>query len=141
MEKNEAIAKAEDLLKQVKTIVLATQSEDGYPSPRIMMKNDKNTSVNTVYITTQTGSRKTKELEANSKTAVYYVAEDNSMNVWLTGEAIVTRDKEIREKLWTDYSPRVYPGGVDDPKYTVIVFTPKKLRVRTPGKEIFEYEL
>ncbi|MCR4434848.1 MAG: pyridoxamine 5'-phosphate oxidase family protein [Clostridiales bacterium] len=139
MEKLQAIAKAEELISKVRTLVLATQGLDGYPSARIMM-NAGNKSINPVYFTCQTGSRKTQEIQKNNKASVYYVAEDNSVNVWLEGEAEVTRDKALREKLWQDYSPHVYPEGVDDPRYTVVVFTPRRLRV-SMAREVSEFEL
>ncbi|NLM21926.1 MAG: pyridoxamine 5'-phosphate oxidase family protein [Peptococcaceae bacterium] len=142
MEKAQAIAIAEDMLQRVSTLVLATIGENGFPSARTMRKNAMNKSLETIYFTTQTGSRKTKELAKNNKVSVHYYesGEKGHTCVFLEGEAQVTRDKSVREKLWTERSLRVYPEGVDDPRYTVIIVKPQKLRLAM-GKDSFEFSL
>ena len=142
MEKAQAIATAEEILQRVSTLVLATIGENGFPNARTMRKHAMNKSLETIYFTTETGSRKTKELTNNNKVCVHYyeTGEKGHMCIFLEGEALVTRDKSVREKLWTETSLRRYPQGVDDPNYTVIIEKPQKLRLAM-GKDSFEFSL
>jgi general stress protein 26 len=142
MEKEQAIAVAEGMLQRVPTLVLATIGENGFPDARTMRKNAMNKTLDTIYFTTQTGSRKTAELAKNSKVCVHYYESGEKGNtcICLEGEAEVTRDKSVREKLWTEASLRVYPEGVDDPRFTVIIVKPRKLRIAS-GRDSFEFTL
>ena len=140
MEKDAAISLIEKLMTNPEqTFILSTLTDDGYPDSRLM-GNICQKSINEVYFTCQTGSRKTDELLNNPKSSVYFTV-DNATTVWLYGDASVTREEGVRKKIWNDRMLRIYSDGVDSPRLTVIRFVPKKIRIREKMSAYVEFDL
>ena len=74
-------------------------------------------------ISTNTSSRHVKLLSEHPEACLYFADSETFEGVCLTGRAVPTRDKAMRELLWNDGDEKYYPQGVDDPDYCVIEFT------------------
>jgi len=48
------------------------------------------------------------------------------MGLMLIGVVEVLQDEESRKKLWFDGCEKYYPGGINDPDYSVLCFTAEK---------------
>lgn len=118
--------------------VLSTLTKDGYPDSRLM-GNICDKTIETVYFTCKTGTRKIDEIAQNPKASLYFTLKDTT--VWLYGTASITRDKDIREKIWNDRMLRIYSEGVDSPRLTVIIFKTKKIRYRENNGGYCEFDL
>jgi len=103
---------------------LGTIDEEGYPHIKALMKA-KNNSLEEIWMSTGTSSEKTKQLENNSKTCVYFVNFEKFAGLMLLGETIPKRDSESRNLIWSEGDEQYYPQGVEDPNYTVFHFTAK----------------
>ena len=139
MDKTTILTTVEKLLnKPDQTFILSTLTSDGYPDSRLM-GNICEKSIEEVYFTCQTGSRKTIEIAQNAKCSVYFTCD--TVTVWLYGEATVTTDADVRKKIWNDRMLRIYSAGVDSPNLTVIRFVPAKLRYREQMSGYIELDL
>ena len=115
--------KAELLLEQCDSVVLASVDENGYPRP-VPMSKVKNEGITTIWFSTGTYSEKTKHFEVNPKAGVCFQKEINS--VVMTRDIEVVTDKAEKDALWQDWFIQHFPGGKDDPTYCVLKFTAKR---------------
>lgn len=112
--------KAAKMLDEAQVITVASIDENGYPRPVAMvkLKNEEGT----LYVSTGTTSAKTKHFQTNPKAGVSIVSGGDS--VVYTGEMEVVTDQAVKQALWGDWMLAHFPGGVEDPEYCVLKFTP-----------------
>ena len=77
-------------------------------------------------ISTNTSSGHVKLLSERPDACLYFADSESFEGVCLTGRAVPTRDRALRELLWNDGDEKYYPLGVDDPDYCVIEFTAER---------------
>ena len=139
MDKESIIKLIEERFKEPKQqFVLSTLTVDGYPDSRLM-GNVCDKTIDEVYFTCQTGSRKLEELQNDAKASVYFTFAGTT--VWLYGNASFTRDEAVRKKIWNERLLRIYPEGIDSPRLTVIRFATKKVRFSNKRNEYIEFDL
>ena len=93
-------------------------------------------------ISTNTSSRHVRLLSENPAACLYFADSETFEGVCLTGRAVPTRDKSLRELMWNDGDEKYYPLGVDDPDYCVIEFTADKAEYyRYDGKGTLDAEV
>ena len=113
--------KAAQIVAAAEVVTVASIDENGYPRPVAMVKlKDKNGGI---YFSTGTSTAKTAHFKANSKAGISIVEGENS--VVYTGEMEIVTDQRVKESLWDDWMLPHIPGGVNDPQYCVLKFTPK----------------
>jgi general stress protein 26 len=118
--KMEIVKKAIDLLGRCSDVTLASVNENGYPRICVMSKC-KAEGVKKIYMSTGTESKKTAHFKVNPKASV--CARHGGDCMTLIGTMEVTRDPALRKDLWKDDFFEHFPGGIDDPTYTILVFT------------------
>ncbi|MGC9393386.1 MAG: pyridoxamine 5'-phosphate oxidase family protein, partial [Anaerolineae bacterium] len=94
----------------------------GFPNIKAMLKME-NEGLKTVWLSTNTSSRRVAQLFRDPKACLYFVDMEGWMGLMLVGEMEVLQDAASRQRLWRDGFERYYPQGVDDPDYTVLRFT------------------
>lgn len=114
--------KAAQLVANAQVITLASIDENGYPRPVAIVKiKDEN---GAIYVATGTNTAKTAHFKANPKAGVSIVEGCNG--VTYTGEVEIVTDDATKRSLWSDWMLPHFPnGGVEDPEYCVLKFTPK----------------
>lgn len=113
--------KAAQLVATAEIITVASIDENGYPRPVTLVKlKDKNGGI---YVATGTSSAKTAHFRANPKAGVSIVEGENS--VVYTGEMEIVTDEALKRVLWSDWMQPHFRGGVEDPEYCILKFTPK----------------
>ena len=96
--------------------------EDGHPAiRRVFCAWHKG--IGGHLISTNTSSGHVRLLGEHPKACLYFADSETFEGVCLTGRAVPTRDRALRELLWNDGDEKYYPLGVDDPDYCVIEFT------------------
>ena len=110
------------LVNGVRTIVVSSVDENGYPNAKQMFKM-KHDGLNKFWFSTNTSSLRANQFLKNPKASLYFVGENNGL--MLIGEMKVCLDQESREMLWVDGAEKYYPLGVNDPDYCVFEFTSK----------------
>jgi general stress protein 26 len=121
-----AVAAGLKLMKRSKTCMLGTMGEDGYINIKAML-NLKHRGLKRVWFSTNTSSKKVCQLKNDKRACVYYVDEKSFEGLMLTGTMEVLRDLKSCRMLWMEGSEVYYPGGIEDPDYTVLGFTAKNV--------------
>lgn len=113
--------KAAQMVATTQIITVASIDENGYPRPVAMIKlKDED---GAIYVSTGTSSAKTAHFKANPKAGISIVRGADS--IVYTGEMEIVTDKAAKRSLWGDWMLDHFPGGVEDPEYCVLKFTPK----------------
>jgi pyridoxamine 5'-phosphate oxidase len=152
MNKAELRAACIELMATADVVYLATSEGDGYPRIRAML-NLRNRSQYPnhvhlyaghdedfmVYVSTNTSSRKCKDIQANPRIGLYYCRPAEFLGMSLVGDVEVVENADLKEAVWADGWERYFPttGRPDDPDYTLLRLYPKTARGWT-GSETFE---
>lgn len=113
--------KAAQMVATAQVITVASIDENGYPRPVAMVKiKDQD---GAIYVSTGTSSAKTAHFKANPKAGVSIVRGGDS--IVYTGEMEIVKDEALKRSLWSDWMLEHFVGGVEDPEYCVLKFTPK----------------
>lgn len=113
--------KAAQIVAAAEVVTVASIDENGYPRPVAMVKlKDENGGI---YFSTGISTAKTAHFRANPKAGISIVAGENS--VGYTGEMEIVTDMMVKQSLWDDWMLPHIPGGVEDPNFCILKFTPK----------------
>jgi len=134
MDKQQAIAAALAAIKDAPISILITRGLDGYPAARpmgtLLVEDDC-----TVYYATLSTMDKCAQIAADPKAAVYWpnLGEGGFAWVMVKGEAELTQEPDVLDRFWKDEFVRYFPGGRNDPAYTIIRVKPARLTLLTGG--------
>jgi len=127
------------IMEAASIVYLTNIDNEGFPSTRAML-NLKNPNEHpglvviheaeenplTVFMTTNTSSRKFAEIQQNDKACLYYCEPQKFCGVLLQGTVEIITDNELRQKAWQKGWEMYYPAGDSD--YTLLRFVPEKLK-------------
>jgi general stress protein 26 len=122
MKEEEARRKALALVERSEIALVGSNSEDGLPWIKAMLKMETE-ELKTVWFSTNTSSRRVAQFLRDPRASVYFVDFSDWMGLMLLGKMDVLTDRESRERIWREGYERYYPLGLDDPDYTVLRFT------------------
>ncbi len=88
----------------------------------------------TIYFTTNTSSRKVRQLRANNKACLYFVLPKKFKGVSAIGTIEEVTDQSVKEDFWQTGWFIYYHKGAKDPDYTLLKFTTKYLHCWGGGK-------
>jgi general stress protein 26 len=138
MEEKEIKQKCLNLMETTNAIYLSTNGGDGYPYTR-MMSNLRNKKENPgaaeviakkekddfkTYFVTSKSSPKMQQIQINPKVSAYLCDPGEFHTLMLGGEVEEITDKEFKKQLWQNDWEIHWPGGADDPEFTVIKLSP-----------------
>jgi general stress protein 26 len=119
---SEALAEGLKLIERSRVCFVGTNGEDGFPNIKAML-NLKRDGMKKFWFSTNTSSKRVKQIRRDNRACVYYADEDNFHGLMLTGTMAVLQDLESRRMLWAEGNEVYYPLGVEDPDYSVLCFT------------------
>ena len=122
MKEEDVRRKALGLVGRSEIALVGSNSEDGHPWIKAMLKMETE-ELKTVWFSTNTSSKRVAQFLRDPKACVYFVYFSDWMGLMLTGEIEVLSDQQSRERLWRDGYERYYPLGRADPDYTVLRFS------------------
>lgn len=125
MEKEYAIEKGIELIKNSKIALVGSIDNVGFPNIKAMM-NLESEGLRKIWFSTNTSSQRVTYLKNNPKACVYYLDSEKFMGLMLVGTIEVSQDDELRKKLWADGCEVYYPLGINDPDYSVFSFTAER---------------
>jgi len=152
MDEKELRAACLELMATAEAVYLSTVEADGYPRIRAMLNlrnraqypdhvhlYDGHDDDFMVYVSTNTTSRKRKEIETNPRIGLYYCRPAEFFGMSLVGDVEIVEDPKIKEAVWVDGWERYFrtTGRPDDPDFTLLRLHPKSARGWT-GSETFE---
>jgi general stress protein 26 len=125
-ERDSVIAAAKEIMAQQKYCALATIDSSGHPDVRTMNPFPPDDDM-TVWMATNTRSRKVREIRNNPKVSLYYANHGNATGfVCITGTAVLTQDTNEIQKRKREYWSQAFP----DWKYLVLIkVIPERLEV------------
>ena len=137
MEEKELKQKCLKLMQTANAVYLSTIGNDGFPYIR-MMSNLRNKEENPraaktisqkkedsiIYFVTSKSSPKMQQIRANPKVSAYLCNPAELLTLMLKGEAEEIADIEFKKQIWQDQWKIHWPGGADDPEFTVIKLSP-----------------
>jgi len=137
MEEKEIKKECLNLMETANAIYLSTNGSNGYPHTR-MMSNLRNKKENpgaaeiiaqkkqdfNIYFITSKSSTKMQQIRANPKVSAYLCNPAAFHTLMLSGQVQEITDKEFKKKLWQDGWEMHWPGGADDPEFTVLKLSP-----------------
>ncbi len=129
---------AVELMETSEAVYLTTIGEEGYPYTRAMLNlRNKRSYPNQahlfaqhqddlmIYFSTNTSSNKRRQIQSDSKVAVYYCNPEKFHGLMLSGDIEIVDDSKLRQALWNEGWERYYPSGPDDPDHTVLRLYPR----------------
>ncbi|MHC4751093.1 MAG: pyridoxamine 5'-phosphate oxidase family protein [Planctomycetota bacterium] len=141
MEEKEVKQACLKLMETVDVIYLSTIGSRGFPHTRIMsnLRNKKEYPALVeifghhkedflIYMVTSSSSAKMQQIRANPKVSVYLSVHSSIPSefhcLMLSGEIEEVSDKQLKKQLWGDGWEVFWPGGADDPEFTVLMLMP-----------------
>jgi general stress protein 26 len=137
MEEKELKQKCLKLMQTANAIYLGTIGNDGFPHIR-MMSNLRNKEENPglveilkqykddfmVHFITSSSSAKMQQIRSNPKVSAYLCNPAEFHTLMLSGEVEEVTEQEFKKQLWQDGWEMHWPGGADDPEFTVLKLSP-----------------
>lgn len=117
---------------------LITLDEEGLPSSRPVAAFAPDPEFSRIVIGSDTGSRKTIHVRNNPHIVLAYVDMQNRGYLTAIGEAEFSDNIEDRKTYWTDRFNAFFPGGPESDEYTLMIFVPKRLELRSFGLKVAE---
>lgn len=121
--KNELISRAEAIMKESETAVIALVDENGFPRASTI-SSLKTEGVRHAWFSTGLGSGKARCIRLSDRAGLCYCDGDN--NVTLMGTIEILTEPGIKKEMWVDWFINHFPGGVTDPEYCILKFTAEK---------------
>ena len=125
MNKQGAITQGLELIEKSNICMLGTNGDDGFPNIKGMM-NLKHEGLKKIWFSTNTSSRRVQQLRNDNRACVYYVDNKDFKGLMLVGTIEILQDIESKRMLWSEGAEKYYPLGVEDPDYSVLLFTAKR---------------
>ena len=124
------------------------EETEGFPEIRALLNlanpkkypklKDKAISVDgetlTIYFTTNTSSRKVRQIRENKKVCLYFVLPKKFKGVSAIGTIEEVTDQTVKEDFWQTGWYIYYHKGAKDPDYTLLKFTTKFMHCWDGGK-------
>ena len=124
-------------METANAVYLSTIGVDGFPNIR-MMSNLRNKKENpglvemfkqqkedfVVYLITSSSSIKMQQIRVNPKVSAYLCDPAQFHTLMLSGEIEEITDKQFKKQLWQEGWEMHWPGGADDPEFTVLRLLP-----------------
>lgn len=120
----EAIQKIRDLVDDAKSCFFCTHIATGESAGARPMSVQQVDDAGTLWFLSASDSHKNQEIEMNPRASLYFQASAHSGFLHLEGVATITTDRQKIEELWEPILKTWFTEGIDDPRVTVIKFTP-----------------
>ena len=123
LSQQEAISKFKELVKHQSTCLFTTQLTN-LPLRTRPMSVQKVCDQGNFWFLSASESNKNNDIEADDRVQLFFSNTSNYEFLSVYGKASISRDRQKIEELWNDIAKAWFAGGKDDPRVTVIKFTP-----------------
>lgn len=115
----ENLRKLWDRVNDIKIAMFTTKDDDGHLRSRPMY-TQQNKFDDYIWFFTKDDSPKIKEIIKDMDVNLSYADPDDSLFVSVSGKAILVKDREKAQELWTPMYKAWFPEGLDDPHLALI---------------------
>lgn len=140
------------LMEQSTFVHLSVNTPAGFPELRAMLNlrnpdffptltalYEREANPFTVYLSTNTSSRKMKFILADPRICVYFTRPQGSHGLQLGGLVEAVEDAQLKRDFWVEGWEQYYHEGIDDPDYTLLRLEPTFARGWYYGRH-FEFD-
>src|SRR6478609_5472011 len=113
--KTESLQYLQDKIKEVRTAMLTTYSEEKGFHSRPMGTADVDSEGN-IWFFTNEFSPKVSEISVENTVSLTYSDPKDHTYLSIVAEAAIVDDKEKMKELWNPFIKAFFPKGLDDPK-------------------------
>ena len=121
--KTESLQYLQNKIKEVRTAMLTTYSQDKGFRSRPMGTADVDSEGN-IWFFTDEFSQKVSDISVENMVSLTYSDPKNHTYLSIVGEASIVNDEQKKKDLWNPFVKAFFPNGVDDPKLTLIKIIP-----------------
>lgn len=118
----EARAGALALIDASTIAMIGSNGPDGHPWVKAVLKMETE-GLTTFWFSTNTSSSRVGQFREDPRASVYFVDMSDYRGLLLLGQMEIRTDRASRERLWRDGFEIYFPGGIDEPDYTVLRLT------------------
>ena len=130
MNDQEVKTRAREIIGKSPFPAFATVDERGYPQMRAMMPVLVEDDFTLYYITSRMAS-KCRQIAANPKVSTLWTHVVDPMKEWASvlvkGAAVISDDRALRERFWMEELRSIFPAGIDDPNYVILIVKPNEM--------------
>lgn len=120
----EALDKIKELAKSAGSCFFCTQMQTGKPFDTRPMAAEEIDNEGNFWFLSANDSHKNKELEADPAAQLLFQGSAYSDFMSLYGKCTISKDKQKIDELWDPMMKTWFTEGKDDPRITVLKFTP-----------------
>ena len=121
----EAVRRIQEIVSKAKSCFFCTTPSPGEPNRARPMNVRKTDDEGNLWFLSARDSHKNREIERDPSVTLYFQGSPHSDFLQLNGEATLSRDQAKIEELWEPIIKTWFTEGVEDPRITVIRFTPR----------------
>lgn len=121
-----AIGKMKDLIDKAKSCFFCCAVATGESNGSRPMSVQKVDDEGNLWFLSAVDSHKNQELARDARVTLYFQGSAHSDFLMLVGTATISQDKAMIKELWEPVIKTWFTEGVDDPRITVIKFTPRE---------------
>jgi general stress protein 26 len=122
----DAVREIRTLIKQAKTCFFCTAAATGPTGGVRPMSVQRVDDDGTIWFLSASDSHQNKEIGIDPNVKLMFQGSAHSDFLFLSGQASISRDKEMIHELWEPILKTWFTQGIDDPRITVIRFTPSE---------------
>lgn len=119
----QAKEKLHDIVKDSRTVLLLTHGEDnkivGRPMSLVRADEDE-----TIYLVSGIDTKKVTEIQQDSRVTI--AVQNREGIAMIDGDARVSQDRALIERLWSDSWKAYFPRGKEDPDIAILVVEPRE---------------
>lgn len=124
MNKKESFEAIKEIIEEVKTAMLVTNTDDGKLRSRPMQTAELDDDFSIYFFTSKT-SEKVIEIQKDQVVNLAYASPKRSEYLSISGKANTINDREKMKELWKPILKAWYPDGLDDPNLTLLQVIPE----------------
>lgn len=114
---------------------LITLDDLGQPQARLMDAFEPEADM-TVWMATKADTRKVRQLRYDPRATLAYVTGGGNGYVTLVGRARLVDDADEKLRRWKTGWEAFYPGGPSDPDFLLLRFTPARIELMDPTRDV-----
>ncbi|MBA3681167.1 MAG: pyridoxamine 5'-phosphate oxidase family protein [Bacteroidetes bacterium] len=122
----DAVEKIKELIKKSSTCFFTTAAATGQSAGTRPMAVQKTDDEGNLWFLSAKDSHKNMEISMSPLVKLYFQGSPHSDFLFLEGSAVITDNKQIIKELWEPLLKVWFTEGENDPRISVIKFTPAK---------------
>lgn len=119
----DAVEKIRELVGKAKTCLFSTTGPTGRSAARPMSVRKVDDAGN-LWFLSAADSDQNEQMASDPIVDLYFQGSPHSDFMHLTGRTTISRNRETIEQLWDPFIKTWFTEGIDDPRITVVQFTP-----------------